>query len=108
MIVRFGFLSVVFLFLAIKPDTMTNTEQATLDFRLVALLLGLLHAVAAYMLMFKRRGAVIVARIAGLLPPSLWFSWYFFVSKRVKYTYSSKPKLQLAREELGRHKGWQQ
>jgi hypothetical protein len=86
-------------FLAIGVGADTRGEIPA-GFRPLFFLLGCLDAVAAYMLITKKRRAVKVARIASLLPPSIMFSWYFFISRRVKYTYPSKTGLQLAKEAL--------
>ena len=101
MIIRFAILSVVALFLA-------ASGQYEYGLRLYCLFAGIFLGVTVYLLLTKQRGAVVCARISSLLLPSLLYSWYFFVSKRVKYTYAKQTDLQEAREVLPRKQGWQQ
>jgi hypothetical protein len=101
MIIRFGILSVVALFLA-------ASGQYEYGLRLYCLFAGIFLGVTVYLLLTKQRGAVVCARISSLLLPSLVYSWYFFVSKRVKYTYAKQTDLEEAKEALQRKQGWQQ
>jgi hypothetical protein len=101
MIIRFGILSVVALFLAANG-------QYEYGLRLYSLFAGIFIGFTVYLLLTKKRGAVVCARISSLLLPSLLYSWYFFVSKRVKYTHAKQTYLEEAKEAPQRKRGWQQ
>jgi hypothetical protein len=106
MILRFCLLSVGLLAFGFMGTD--GKDPIAIPVRFLSILVGLLHSTAVYMLLLKKKHAVTVARVAALLPPSLLYSWYFFVSKRVKYTYGKPSVLWEAKDVLQRKQGWQQ